>query len=411
MSFRRDFAELNEIGADPSGGWSRLAFSQADNAAHEWFLAKGREAGLSARYDAFGNAVLRLEGDGKAVLIGSHLDTVQNGGAFDGAIGVLAGLDVARRLKAEGAPGAPVEVIAFRDEEGRFGPFTGSRAMAGQHDDSALAKARAADGELLADAIAAAGFSPANAKRDWDDVAAWLELHIEQGPVLESAGVGLGIVTSIAGQERLSLRFTGRADHAGTAPMDLRRDAFAGAARFAVEFRELIRSEADPALRGTIGVVKLSPNQGNVVPEQVTLGLEIRSTSAEALPLLRDRIEQLAEKVARDEQLELRTRRVYSDGPVPMDQGLQDALANAAADLGHRVMFLPSGANHDTGIIGRIVPAAMLFVPSVNGRSHCPEEETELGQIEDAINVLHRMVSALRSGSPAAMSGGSSPSR
>ncbi|WP_173934767.1 M20 family metallo-hydrolase [Chelativorans sp. Marseille-P2723] len=400
MSFRRDFSELKEIGVDPAGGWSRQAFSAADIAAHEWLLAKGRDAGLSARYDFFGNVILRLEGEGRAVLIGSHLDTVQNGGAFDGAIGVLAGLEVARRLKAENSPGLPVEVIAFRDEEGRFGPFTGSRAMAGLHDEQTLAKARGADGVLLADVMAAAGFAPANAPREWDDVAAWLELHIEQGPVLEAAGIGLGIVTSIAGQERLSLRFTGRADHAGTAPMDLRRDAFAGAARFAVEFRELIRSSTDPALRGTIGVIKLLPNQGNVVPEQVTLGLEIRSTHAETLSFMRERIEETAKKLALDEGLELRIRRLYSDGPVPMAPALQKVLADAAADLGHQAMFLPSGANHDTGIIGRIVPAAMLFVPSVDGRSHCPEEQTELEQIENAIDVLHRAVATLRSSHP-----------
>lgn len=397
MSFRSDFAELKKIGVDPAGGWSRPAFSADDIAAHEWFLEKGREAGLSARYDTLGNAILRLEGTGRTVAIGSHLDTVRNGGAFDGAIGVLAGLEIARRLKAEGTDGAPVEVIAFRDEEGRFGPFTGSRAMANLHDPETLEKARSADGQTLADAVAASGFTLGNAPRDWNEVAAWLELHIEQGPVLEDAGIDLGIVTSIAGQERLSLRFTGRSDHAGTAPMSLRRDAFAGAARFAVAFREMIRAAGDPALRGTIGVVKVTPNQGNVVPGEVTLGVEIRSAEAEALPEIRDRIEALAQEVAGDEGLALRSRRIYSDGPVPMAAQLQEMLANAAAALGHKTMYLPSGANHDTGIVGRIVPAAMLFVPSVGGRSHSPDEETGLDKIEAAIDVLHQTVRSLRS--------------
>lgn len=396
MSFRRDFAALAGIGVDPAGGWSRPAFGPADIAAHEWLLAQGRASGLAASYDAFGNAVLRLEGEGRAILIGSHLDTVTNGGAFDGAVGVLAGLEVARRIRAEGTPGAPVEVVAFRDEEGRFGPFTGSRAMAGLHDEEALMRARSPDGVALPEAMAEAGFRPANAPRDWDAVAAWLELHIEQGPVLADAGVPLGIVTSIAGQERLSLKFTGQPDHAGTTPMDRRRDAFAGAARFAAAFRREVMAAGDPDLRGTIGIVRVSPNQGNVVPGEVTLGLEMRCTDPDTLAKLRDRVAALANGIAAEEKLELRTRSTFSDTPAPMAEWLQDALAASAASLGHETMRLPSGANHDSGVVGRIVPAAMLFVPSVGGRSHCPEEETDLCHIEAAIDVLHRTVAALR---------------
>ncbi|MCR5942771.1 Zn-dependent hydrolase [Ochrobactrum sp. XJ1] len=396
MSFREDFEALKEIGADSAGGWSRPAFSVADIEAHEWFLGKGREAGLTARYDTFGNAILRLEGDDRpAILIGSHLDTVVNGGAFDGAIGVLAGLEILRRLRRDGSPGAPVEVIAFRDEEGRFGPFTGSRAMAGLHTETGLAKARAADGQMLSAAVETAGFVLANAPRDWSQVAAYLELHIEQGPVLEGAGIDLGIVTAIAGQERLSLKFTGQPDHAGTAPMDLRRDAFAGAARFAEAFRALVRSEGT-SLRGTIGVVKVEPNQGNVVPGEVTLGLEIRGTDKDLLASTRDRIEALAQTIADDEKLSLRTRRIYSDSPVPMAPALQQALHKAAADRQLKTVELPSGANHDAGIIGRLVPGAMLFVPSVGGRSHCPEEDTDLDMIDAAIDVLADAVQALR---------------
>ncbi|WP_442582221.1 Zn-dependent hydrolase [Mesorhizobium sp. ASY16-5R] len=396
MNFRRDFSALAGIGADPTGGWSRPAFGPADIAAHEWFLAQGRASGLEASYDSFGNAILRLEGEGPAILIGSHLDTVKNGGAFDGVIGVLAGLEVARRIKAEGTPGAPVEVIAFRDEEGRFGPFTGSRAMAGLHDEEALTRARSPDGVNLSESMAQAGFELGNAPRDWGAVAAWLELHIEQGPVLADAGVPLGIVTSIAGQERLSLKFAGQPDHAGTVPMDLRRDAFAGAARFAVAFREEVLATGDGDLRGTIGIIRVSPNQGNVVPGEVTLGLEMRSTNSATLAKLLDSVAELANRIAAEEKLELRIRSTYSDTPVPMADWLQRTLASSAASLGHPAMTLPSGANHDSGIIGRIVPAGMLFVPSVGGRSHCPEEETDLGQIEAAIDVLHRTVVELR---------------
>lgn len=396
MSFRQDFHALKAIGADPAGGWSRLAFSNADNAAHEWLLARGRAAGLSARQDGMGNVILRLDGVGRAIMIGSHLDTVQNGGAFDGAIGVLAGLEVARRLAALDRPGAPVEVVAFRDEEGRFGPFTGSRAMAGTHDEAALQRARSPEGVALTDAAANAGAVAGNAPRDWDHVQAYLELHIEQGRVLETAGIPLGIVTAIAGQERLSLRFTGQADHAGTTPMALRRDALIGATRFADAFYRLIAEAEDPELRGTIGYVRMLPNQGNVVPEQVTLGLEIRSAGNADLPAWRDRLGALAETIAVEAGLKLRVRRIYSDAAVPMDDRLRARLTAAAERLGHDVMDIMSGANHDAGIIGRIIPAAMLFVPSKEGRSHCPEEETEIDHIEAAIDVLFETVQKLR---------------
>lgn len=395
MDFAADFAALKTFGADPDGGWSRLAFSDADNAAHDWLIANARAAGLEARYDSFGNAILRLQGQGPTYLIGSHLDSVRKGGAFDGAIGVLAGLSILKLLKAASWSGPTLEVIAFRDEEGRYGPFMGSRAMAGLHPQEALAQARAADGTALAPLMQAAGFTPDNAPYDFSDVSGYLELHIEQGPVLEAEGIPLGLVTAIAGQERLALKFTGQADHAGTAPMDLRRDAFAGAARFACAFRAHILSQNDPDLRGTIGVVNVAPNQGNVVPSEVRMGLEIRSPDAAQLSRLRLEVTALAEQIAQEEDLDLRLRTVYSDAPVPMSPQLMAMAQTAADQSGVHWRKILSGANHDAGIIGRIVPALMLFVPSKAGRSHCPEEETDLPDIEQAISVMLRMIQAL----------------
>ena len=286
-------------------------------------------------------------------------------------------------------------MIAFRDEEGRFGPFTGSRAMAGLHEPQALAKARAADGAELAPLMRAAGFTPDNAPFDFTDVAGYFELHIEQGPVLEAENIPLGLVTAIAGQERLALKFSGQADHAGTAPMDLRRDAFAGAARFACAFRAHILAQKDPDLRGTIGVVNLGPNQGNVVPSELRMGLEIRSPNAAQLARLKDEIAALAQEIAQDERLGLRLRSVYSDAPVPMAENLLRAAQKAAEAEGVAWRKILSGANHDAGIIGRIVPAMMLFVPSKAGRSHCPEEHTDVAQIEQAIVVMLRMIRGL----------------
>lgn len=392
---RRDFEALAEIGRDPAGGWSRPAFGPDEGAAHDWFLARAREGGLNAVHDPFGNAIARTKGEGPAIVICSHLDTVQNGGAYDGALGVLAGLEVARRITGTGGAKMPIEVIAFRDEEGRFGAFTGSRAMCGTLPLDRLGKMRAADGVLLSEEMQTAGFDPDKAgaaARDLSGIAACLELHIEQGRVLEEAGAPLGIVTAIAGQERLSIRFTGQPDHAGTTPMEMRCDAFAAAARFANCFRDLVLANGDGTARGTIGIVRVEPNQGNVVPAMVRLGLEIRDINAALVDRLARATEALADEVGAEFGVEASTRRQFRAEPVPMDENLREALATAAGDLDIDAPSLPSGANHDAGILGAHVPAAMLFVPSKDGRSHCPEEHTDWEPIEQAVNVLERAV-------------------
>lgn len=398
---RADFDALAAIGADPAGGWSRPAYGAEECAAHEWFAARARKIGMAVRQDAFGNSIARL-GDASnlaAVTIGSHLDTVAQGGLYDGALGVLAGLEVARRIAGDATRQArPLEVIAFRDEEGRFGAFTGSRAMAGQLPEDALTRMRAADGAALGPAMAAAGLTPARAdaaRRDMSGIAAYLELHIEQGPVLEAAGAPLGVVTAIAGQERFSVRFSGKAGHAGTTPMTQRHDAFAAAARFADRFRDMILAEGKGSARGTIGIVKLSPNQGNVIPSEVTLGLEIRDISAELLADLAARVAAIAAEAAEAMGVTAQCRRSYGAAPVPMNAALIGMFEAAARAAGFAAPRLPSGANHDAGVIGALVPAAMLFVPSAGGLSHVPEEHTDWAHIVAATGVLETVTRRL----------------
>lgn len=399
-ALRADFAELTAFGRDPAGGWSRPAFGPADCAAHDWFLARAEVAGLHARYDAFGNAIARSPGPGPAIAIGSHLDTVINGGAFDGALGVLAGLEVARRIMSSGGA-VPVEVIAFRDEEGRFGPFTGSRAMTGAFTFADLEAKRGQDGEMLVDAMRAAGFRPEDAGaagRDLSDLRCYLELHIEQGRVLEARGDMVGLVTDIAGQQRFAIRFTGQPDHAGTTPMDMRRDAFAAAARFADRFRDMIMGFGSDGLRGTIGVIRLSPGQANVVPGETRLALEIRDTDAGALARAAEATEALAFETGAALDCEARVRPVYREDPVALSVSLRDTLVREAGALGLRHSRLLSGANHDAGIMARVLPAALLFVPSREGRSHCPEEHTDWPPIEAAVDLLEQGVRQIAAG-------------
>ena len=402
-TLRHDFDHLATVGRQSAGGMSRPAYGAADCAAHVWLLKRARSMGLAARYDAIGNAIISLRPSDPAgaarpaILLGSHLDTVENGGAFDGALGVMVGLETLRRL-ARGTVPRPVELIAFRDEEGRFGPFIGSRAFMGTLPLDAMVQMRAPDGELLVDAMRRAGFDPmvaTEAARDPGSIAAYLELHIEQGSVLEEAGSPVGIVTSIVGQERMAIRFTGRADHAGTTPMDMRRDAFAAAARFADRFRQWILEDPSDSIRGTIGIVKVTPNQGNVVPGEVRMGLEIRDINVAALERAAAATTALAAEVAKAFDLESRVRTLLSEAPVPMAESLRELLVEAADASGIEWMELPSGANHDAGVLARHVPAGMLFVPSTGGRSHCPEEHTDWPHIESAANVLEAAVRQL----------------
>ena len=378
--------ELAAIGADPAGGWSRPAWGAGEQAAHDWFAAKARAMGLSVRQDAFGNSIARREGRENlpAIATGSHLDTVRGGGLYDGALGVVLGLAAAGRLP----PGLrPLEVIAFRDEEGRFGPFTGSRAMTGDLADDALDRLRDADGVALRAAMAECGLAPATpqaAARDMSDLAAWVEVHIEQGPVLEAAGLPLGIVTAIAGQERFSLRFTGQAGHAGTVPMDRRADALQAAAGFALAFDALIRQAGGDA-RGTIGILRLEPNQANVIPREARLSLEIRDSDATRLARLAQEAEALAQTTAAARGVTCQARRIYSAAPVPMAPHLMAALEQAADG---RAMHLLSGANHDAGILGLHIPVAMLIAPARGGISHTPDEHTDPGPIIAAADVL-----------------------
>lgn len=383
MTARALLDEVAAIGTDPAGGWSRPAWGAAEQAAHDWFAATARRIGLSVRQDAFGNTIARRAGraDLPAIATGSHLDTVRGGGLYDGALGVVLGLEAAARLP-RGL--RPLEVIAFRDEEGRFGPFTGSRAMAGDLAADALDRLRDADGVGLRAALGDCGLSPSTAQtaaRDLSELAAWVEVHIEQGPVLEAAGLPLGIVTAIAGQERFSLRFTGQAGHAGTVPMDRRADAFQAAARFAVAFDDMVRAAGGDA-RGTIGILRLDPNQANVIPREVRLSLELRDSDPARLARLAQETQALAQAPG---PVICQIRRIYSAPPVPMAPHLMAVLQQAA---GARAMPLLSGANHDAGILGQHIPAAMLFVPSRAGISHTPEEHTDPGPIDAAADVL-----------------------
>jgi N-carbamoyl-L-amino-acid hydrolase len=357
-----------------------------------------KDAGLEVHVDAAGNLIGRRSGrvPGRGTLmIGSHSDTVPDGGRFDGIAGVLAGLEVARALSPYPLDHA-LEVVDFLAEEpGEFGvSCVGSRAMAGVLPRAALER-RNAHGTSLGTAIASVGGRPESieeARRA--DVSAFFELHIEQGPVLDDSGIDLGVVTHLVGIVRVAVTFVGSAAHAGTTPVRLRRDALAGAAEFIGVVEADMVAAAGPAYYvATVGRLLAQPNAANVVSGEVDLTIDVRSDDAHCLEDAVRRLERAACGIAERRLLRIaRWERLSENAPATCDPTLQALLASSAAHSGYSTRHLPSGAGHDAAFLARIAPTSMLFVPSVGGRSHCPDEWTDPRQLAAGTEVLARAV-------------------
>lgn len=388
------------------GGRDRRPFSPAERKARSYFTGQAEAAGLTVTTDAAANLSVRLTcgpADGKTLFLGSHLDTVPNGGPHDGALGVIAALEVLR-VVAENGLSLPFDLaaIAFTDEEGRFGDFFGSRSLAGIHTDDTLdtffARAGAysddlaAMSELVFGGVTRQGV--AQAECDPAAVAGYLELHIEQGPRLEHAGVPIGVICAIFGRSSFKLTFNGRPDHAGTTPMDLRADALVAAGEFVTRAPALVR-EGYPEAVITCGGISVEPGVYNVVPGRVTLRVEFRAASVKELEGIDGDLQRLATEITSKPGLSHGIERTSHHLPVDMDPAMQSAIRRAAAMLGHVSMDLPSGAGHDAQVMAGITPAGMLFVPSKGGRSHCPEEDTDADDLAAGAEVLLQTVLVL----------------
>jgi hydantoinase/carbamoylase family amidase len=374
----------------------RPAWSPPLLAANAWLVERLTELGLAAGVDAAGNVVGRWEaGTGPAVLVGSHLDTVPRGGRFDGALGVVAAVEAVRRLREEGfTPARPLHVIAFSDEEGaRFGSsMSGSRAFVGD-DVADLADRTDDDGTTFRRAMADAGadFDAITTARAVDDVRCYLELHVEQGPRMVERGLQTAVVRAIVGVLGHVVELHGQVNHAGTTPMDGRRDALAGAARVVLELREAVR--ARPGATCNIGKIAVEPGGSNVVPGTCRFSVDVRAEDGAGLDDLDALVAQVDERAAGQERLTAQVRRTHRHEPVPLDDGLQALLGEQMTALGLRWDTLVSRAGHDAQVLAPHVPTGMLFVPSEGGISHAPEELTTPEQREPGVQVL---VSALR---------------
>src|SRR6267142_4531531 len=362
--------ELYAIGAQPEGGAYRPLYGPAWAAALDLVQKWMKDAGLETRRDAVGNLWGRAEGAGKAIVTGSHIDTVRHGGRLDGALGIVAGLTAVQALlKDKGKPRRPLEVVAICEEEGsRFAiNFWGSQAITGSID--------RIDADI-AQAMRERGLDPAKiATAARDDIDTFVELHIEQGAVLESARTPLAVVSAIVGTAHLEVTVIGRPDHAGTTPMDLRLDALAGAAAMVQAVESIAKSLGKPAV-ATVGKLAALPDQINVVPGKVIFTVDLRHSDLVGRRALEERIRSLCATISQERRLGLAIRTLQEKPPVAMHPDLRALLARAARECGVQATEMVSGAGHDAQILAARCKVGMLFVPSIGGRSHCPEEAT-----------------------------------
>jgi N-carbamoyl-L-amino-acid hydrolase len=388
---------LAGFGGLPGGGVTRPAWSPPHEQARAWLLGEIRDAGLEGWVDGAGNVFGGLglgawSAGAGAVLTGSHVDTVPEGGFLDGALGVMAGLECLQTLRESGTPcHRPLVVAAWSDEEGRYASLFGSRAFCGFLDPARLPDLASADGERLVDVMARAGFDPSRvgeAVAPAGAVSAYVELHIEQGPRLEEAGVPIGVVEGIVGNRRTRLTFTGQADHAGTTPMERRRDAFLGAAEYALKARDLVLRRGSPRSVTNVGVVSVHPGVTNIVPGRADLVHEMRDPDAAVLDRLARLCGALAGRVARRRQLDVALHPLSVTVPAACSPRVQEVIEKGCAALGHGSMRLYSAAGHDAQNLARIADAGMVFIPSEGGKSHRVDERSDWEAIGRGASVL-----------------------
>jgi len=396
---------ITELGAisESKAHLTRLFLTSEHRAAADLILGWMRDAGMRAHIDAIGNVCGRYEGERPGLpclMLGSHYDTVRDAGEWDGPLGLITAISCVANLNRNGRrmPFA-IEVVGFADEEGvRFAStLLGSRAVAGTFDESVLS-ARDQAGIALRDALKDFGLDPGHigvAARRRRELLAYLELHIEQGPVLEELQLPVGVVTAIAGATRLSVRLAGMAGHAGTVPMALRRDALTGAAECIGAIEEFCRTD-DGGLVGTVGYIHAAPGATNVIPGQVSFTMDIRApTDQRRKRAVTDMVRRI-EAIAKRRKLELQLNVTHENRTVPCAPWLKEQIAEAIAAEGFRVFELPSGAGHDGMAMIDVADVGMIFVRCRGGVSHHPDEHVELADADAGARVLLRIIENFR---------------
>ncbi|MEQ3678066.1 hydantoinase/carbamoylase family amidase [Pseudophaeobacter sp.] len=390
--FLEDLHRLRSFGASGQGkGVVRPAFTAVEIAARRWLASRMQEAGLKTHLDPVGN-LFGLNGE-KSLLIGSHSDSQPEGGWLDGALGVVAGLEIARAAKEAGGP--PISVVNFQDEEGRFGILTGSDVWTGK---ISLAEADAlTDTDGLTLSVARSRMAGRNREfLPHDMFTGFIEMHIEQGPGMDVSGDQIGVVSDIVGIREVRVTITGRQNHAGTTPMALRQDAFQALSTFNQRINERFSAVATPETVWTLGHAELSPNASSVVPGLARFALQWRDGDRERLIQMEQIMREVAAEVAREQRVKIELGEVGGIEPAAMDSRLKQALRTAAEDLAPgKWLDLPSGALHDAANVSQVMPSAMLFVPSIGGISHAFDEDTKEADLVKGLEVLNQAALSL----------------
>lgn len=384
---------LSTYTATPGKGTTRLTYSQEDLLARQYIKAKMEEYGLTVREDGLGNIFGKLEGsvkDAPSVLIGSHFDSVPNGGSYDGPAGVVAGLEVAALFtENQLTPKYPLEVIALIEEEGsRFGGgLMGSRGMVGLLNEEDFKTLKDKDGITTVEAMEKIGLDPfLPKKRDPKTLKAYLELHIEQGPILEEKNIPIGVVEAIVGLTQLEVRVKGQAGHAGTTPMNKRADALVIASKMIAQFPELAAAEGEGTVV-TTGQLQVYPNGSNVIPDQTVFSVDIRSGKEENVQNVIQKVKDLAESY-NDSGIEITIEQPLYVQPKAMNKDIVRLLKEKSNELGFPSCSMKSGAGHDAMVFADFTNTGMLFIPSKKGLSHCPEEWSDSRHIAEAVQIL-----------------------
>jgi allantoate deiminase len=396
----RHIDSLSEFTATPGKGTTRLTYSKEDLKARQYIKETMKEYGLQVREDGFGNIFGKLEGsveDAPSVLIGSHFDSVPNGGSYDGPAGVIAALEVANLFnKNQLTPKYPLEVIALVEEEGsRFGGgLMGSRGIVGVLSEDDFFNLRDKDGISTVEAMTQIGLDPSLPKvRDSKTLKAFLELHIEQGPILEEQNIPIGVVEAIVGLTQLEVTVTGQAGHAGTTPMDRRADALVTAARIIGQLPELSIGKGEGTVI-TTGRLQVFPNGANVIPDRTVFSVDIRSGKEENVLQVIEDVKQLVESYNRNGIQTSIEQQLYIQ-PKKMNQDIITLLNEKSSHFNIPSCSINSGAGHDAMVFSDFTDVGMLFIPSKDGLSHCPEEWSDSLHIANAVQILYEAAKQL----------------
>jgi beta-ureidopropionase / N-carbamoyl-L-amino-acid hydrolase len=381
---------LSEFGKNPEGGVSRVAYSEADRQGREYVLGLMHTAKLEASIDAAGNIIGRRAGTASnlaPLLMGSHIDSVPEGGNYDGVVGSLSAIEVAETLAENHLTTRhPLEVVIFQNEEGGL---IGSRAIDGELTEKEL-ELVSRSGKTIREGIRFIGGDPtklASVRRKSGEIAAYLELHIEQGGILEAEKIDIGVVEGIVGINWWDVTIEGFANHAGTTPMDKRQDALLAAAKFIEAVNRIVTSIPGRQV-GTVGRIQALPGAPNVIPGKVVLSLELRDLDAAKIQMLYERIYAEAQQIATSSKTKFDFKEVNVNIPAPTDARVRKSIFDSAKELGLSAKLMPSGAGHDAQDMARLAPVGMIFVPSVGGISHSPREFSRPADIANGANVL-----------------------